>query len=47
MPIAASKELNIDLKKSTMVDDRQSDKDAAHKAGVKFHWADDFFTKNK
>lgn len=47
MILDASKELNIDLKSSIMVGDRQSDKDAAHNAGVKFHWADDFFKKGK
>jgi D-glycero-D-manno-heptose 1,7-bisphosphate phosphatase len=41
----AVKELNIDLKKSIMVGDRDSDKEAAKRAGVKFHWADDFFSK--
>jgi len=40
---SAAKDLGIDLKKSIMVGDRDSDKEAAKRAGVKFHWADDFF----
>lgn len=40
---AAAKDLGIDLKKSIMVGDRDSDKEAARNAGVKFHWAHVFF----
>ena len=39
----AQKEMNIDLSKSIMVGDRDSDKGAAQNAGVRFKWAKDFF----
>jgi len=40
---AAAKDLNIDLKNSIMVGDRDSDAESAKRAGVKFQWANDFF----
>lgn len=43
MILAAAKDLNIDLSHSIMVGDRDMDKEAANRAGVKFLWADDFF----
>ena len=43
MLLKAKKELNIDLTKSIMVGDRDTDKGAAEKAGVPFQWAKDFF----
>lgn len=42
---AAEKDLNLDLKRSIMIGDRESDKEAAHRAGVKFQWAEEFFKK--
>jgi len=43
MLVHAAGQLDIDLKKSLMVGDRDSDKGAAENAGVKFEWAKDFF----
>lgn len=37
------KEHGIDLSRSLMVGDRDTDKMAAHRAGVKFMWTKDFF----
>lgn len=34
---------NLDLNNSIMVGDRDSDKQAARNAGVKFYWAKEFF----
>ena len=39
----AQQELNLDLSKSIMVGDMETDKGAAQNAGVKFKWAKDFF----
>lgn len=39
----ASREFNLDLKKSIMVGDRDTDKGAAENAGTQFRWAKDFF----
>ena len=43
MILAAAKDLDIDLKESIMVGDRDTDQQAAHRAGVPFQWAKDFF----
>lgn len=40
---AAADHLNLDLKNSIMVGDRDSDREAALRAGIKFQWAKDFF----
>jgi len=40
---SAAQDHNIDLKKSIMVGDRDTDKEAAKRAGVKFKWAHEFF----
>lgn len=40
---AAAKDLNIDLKKSIMVGDMDTDKKAAENAKLKFKWAHEFF----
>lgn len=40
---AAAKDLNINLKKSIMVGDMDTDKKAAENAGVKFKWSHEFF----
>lgn len=39
----AAKGLGINLKRSIMVGDRDTDMEAAKRAGVKFHWAHEFF----
>jgi len=43
MILAAAKDLDIDLKESIMVGDRDTDQQAAQRAGVPFQWAKDFF----
>ena len=43
MILAAAKDLDIDLKESIMVGDRDTDQQAAQRAGVPFRWAKDFF----
>ena len=43
MILEAAEKHNLDLKKSLMVGDLPSDKEAAEAAGVPFAWAKDFF----
>lgn len=43
MILAAAKDLDIDLSDSIMVGDRDTDQQAAQRAGVTFKWARDFF----
>lgn len=41
----AAEKHNLDLSKSVMVGDKETDRQAAEKAGVPFVWAKDFFSR--